>query len=387
LNHATATQGRARLLAVLLGLVLAVLAAEGLLRVVGPGDGVCYRLDPELLHDAVPGGRRTQLMPGPTGPRRVEVAFNALGLRGPLPREAGPRVLLLGDSLVLAGNTPEPETLRARLEARLEGVQVLNAGRESYGPDQSLLWLRRHGADLRPDAVVLVLCAHKDFGDLVRNRLFDLGRDGALERARTALAPQLVARFGQRRGSRSALLRWLAGLGAEVAAEDPPDPEALLAAWLAASQAQVADALTGPPVVVDLEQDTYDADLALDPGGASAAHKRALMTAVLRTLRADLEALGVPALAAVVPSAVDANPFYPVRPAPGRWPDLVPNGPALGLAQCAEAAGWPVVDLTGTLADLGAQAFEQGLDFHWSAAGQEAAAGALAPSVAGLLEP
>ena len=198
---------------------------------------------------------------------------------------------------------------------------------------------------------------------------------------------QLVARFGQRRGSRSALLRWLAGLGAEVAAEDPPDPEALLAAWLAASQAQVADALTGPPVVVDLEQDTYDADLALDPGGASAAHKRALMTAVLRTLRTDLEALGVPALAAVVPSAVDANPSYPVRPAPGRWPDLVPNGPALGLAQCAEAAGWPVVDLTGTLADLGAQAFERGLDFHWSAAGQEAAAEVLAPSVAGLLEP
>ena len=170
MTHATPNRGRARLLAVALGLILALLAAEGLLRLAGPGDGVCYRLDPELLHDAVPGGRRTQLMPSSLGTRRVEVAFNALGLRGPLPREEGPRVLLLGDSLVLAGNTSEPETLRARLEAQLEGVQVLNAGRESYGPDQSLPWLRRHGAALRPDAVVLVLCAHNDFALCVRAR-------------------------------------------------------------------------------------------------------------------------------------------------------------------------------------------------------------------------
>ena len=264
-------------------------------------------------------------------------------------------------------------------------MQVLNAGRESYGPDQSLLWLRRHGAALRPDAVVLVLCAHNDFGDLIRNRLFEVGRDGDAERARTALAPQLVERFGRRRGSRSALLRWLSGLGAEVSVEDAPDPERLLVAWLEASRAQVADALTGPPVVVDLEQDTYDADLALDPNGASAAHKRALMTAVLRTLRADLEALGVPALAAVVPSAVDANPSYPVRPVAGTWPELVPNGPALSLLRCADAAGWAVVDLTGPLEALGSKAFELGLDFHWSAAGQDAAAAVLAPRVAGLL--
>ena len=386
MNHATAIQGRARLLAVALGLVLALLAAEGLLRVVGPGDGVCYRLDPELLHDAVPGGRRTQLMPGPAGPRRIEVAFNALGLRGPLPREESSRVLLLGDSLVLAGNTPEAETLRARLETRLGGAQVLNAGRESYGPDQSLLWLRRHGAALGPDAVVLVLCAHNDFGDLVRNRLFEVGREGSAERARTALDPQLVARFGGRRGSRSALLRWLEGVGSDAVVEEPSDPERLLAAWLEASRAQVADARTGPPVVVDLEQDTYDADMALDPGGASAAHKRALMTAVLRALRADLDALGVPALAAVVPSAVDVNPSYPVRPDPGAWPELVQNGPAQSLLRCAEAAGWIAVDLTGPLEALGSDAFELGLDFHWSAAGQEAAAAALAPRVAGLLE-
>lgn len=385
---AGARAGRGRVASLLLGLVLALAAAEVLLRLQGP-ELPCYRLDPELLHDAVPGGSRVQRMPDPNGTRVVEVAFNEFGLRGPLPRvpRDRPRVLLVGDSLVLAGNTREEQTLRAELERRLGEVEVLNAGRESYGPDQTLLWLRRRLREVEPDLVVLVLCAHNDLGDLVRNRLFRLGPGGILERERTALAPTLIEDFEARArpagGSR--LLAWLRRRTVPVAPETTPDPQRLLQAWLDASKAQARDAAIGPPLVVDLEHDTYDADVALQPGSETARAKRALMTAVLQDLRVELELEGVDALAVVVPSAVDAVPTYPVRPDPGTWPDYAASNLTGALSGCAQEAGWSVVDATAALETMGSEAFEAGLDFHWSAAGQAVTAELLEPRVAQLL--
>lgn len=377
-----------RLAAVLLGLFVVTACLEIALRLRSP-ELPCYRLDTELLHDAIPGGGRLQRMPSPVGERTVEVTFNDAGLRGPLPRSPkdGPRVLLLGDSLVLAGNTAEEQTLRAELERRLGDVEVLNAGRESYGPDQSLLWLRRRLGELDPDLVVLVLCAHNDLGDLMRNRLFRLDAAGELERERTTLARTLVEEFESRRRVEGGLhvLSWLQRRLEPVDAEQTPDPEQLLMAWLAASRAQVEDALQGPPVVVDLEHDAFDADVAIEPEGPTAKAKRALMQEVLEAMRVDLEIAGVPSLALVVPSAVDIDPDFPVRPDSSEWPAYTPSNLTHAVRDCAADAGWQVVDATPPLEDLGHAAFEPGLDFHWSAAGQAAVAAQLAPRVKALL--
>ena len=112
------------------------------------------------------------------GPRPFPIEFdstieiNSLGLRGPeLParRPGELRVLILGDSFVAGFEVEQPETFPALLEAQLGGrfqrpLHVINAGVRGYGTDQSLLWFRERGGELRPDLVVAVFSAN-DFED------------------------------------------------------------------------------------------------------------------------------------------------------------------------------------------------------------------------------
>ena len=91
------------------------------------------------------------------------IATNAQGVRddaiGPkVPGER--RVVVLGDSLVLAVQVPHEATFCARLEARLNrgapaGVRyrVINAGVQGYGPVEELLLSARRRASRRPGAV------------------------------------------------------------------------------------------------------------------------------------------------------------------------------------------------------------------------------------------
>ncbi|MFA5963675.1 MAG: hypothetical protein WC804_06625 [Sphingomonas sp.] len=62
----------------------------------------------------------------------VDVSFNALGMRGPMPDPRIPAdrtVVILGDSVALGWGVPEQQTLRAQLARALgTDIQVLNAG-------------------------------------------------------------------------------------------------------------------------------------------------------------------------------------------------------------------------------------------------------------------
>ena len=170
-----------------LALLLALLCAEWILQRYWPVLSTNYRMDLELLHTTVPGSRRIQAMPERAGGGRHLIRINSAGFRGPeldSPRTR-PRILVIGDSLVLAGNVAEADTFPARLAAHLDDAyEVVNSGCESYGPDQSLLKLERDLPALQPDLIVLVLCATNDLGDLLRNKLFRLDDKGFLLQTR-----------------------------------------------------------------------------------------------------------------------------------------------------------------------------------------------------------
>ena len=104
-----------------LGLSLAALgaalvAAELAVERWFPVGGFVYRLDAELLHDARPDAARIQLMPrarvGPGDAARVLVTTGPEGMRGRGLDRSGerPRVLVMGDSLVMAENVPAGST-------------------------------------------------------------------------------------------------------------------------------------------------------------------------------------------------------------------------------------------------------------------------------------
>jgi lysophospholipase L1-like esterase len=101
----------------------------------------------------------------------TDIAINSAGVRD---GELGPkapderRIVVLGDSLVLAVQVPLRQTfcklMEARLNARSNGLRyrVINAGVQGYGPVEEVLFYERVVAPLDPDLVVLVTFVAND---------------------------------------------------------------------------------------------------------------------------------------------------------------------------------------------------------------------------------
>ena len=145
-------------LLVLGGLVVGLLAGEGLLAAFWPQlsrQPPVWRYD-ELLgwaHIVGAAGRHV-------GPEfDVEYRINAAGLRDvPVPREppdSGERLLVFGDSFVEGWGVEVEQTVSGRLRQILARDQVLNFGVAGYGTDQEMLRFQKEGAAFHPDCVVV----------------------------------------------------------------------------------------------------------------------------------------------------------------------------------------------------------------------------------------
>ncbi len=180
---------------VLGGLLVAVLLAEGALRLLGVSAPIWHRPDPEL---------GWALRPGVSGEFRQEgharVAVNADGRRDPgypLAKPAGTyRIVVLGDSYSEAMQVEREQAYWALLPSRLEAcnfargkaIEVLNFGVSGYGTAQQLLALQARAAAYRPDLVLLQFTNGNDVSDnslaLDDNKtrpFFVAGGDGRLE--------------------------------------------------------------------------------------------------------------------------------------------------------------------------------------------------------------
>lgn len=164
----------ARIAAVLLGTLLALIAGEALLRAIrpelfapGPSDAAEFiRFDPLLGWSNRPGASgRMRFRPDfDTG-----MQISRQGLRDrtfAVPKPTGVRrVLCLGDSFTWGMGVEESETWPKVLERELgKGFEAVNAGVNGWGTAQEWLWLRDRGAIFEPDAVVLALYVN-DFSD------------------------------------------------------------------------------------------------------------------------------------------------------------------------------------------------------------------------------
>lgn len=367
--------------ALALGATVASLAgAEAVLRRVAPVRTPFYQYDARLLYRPRPLAAQTFHYPHLPRDQDVRLAFDARGFRGQglRPDGSAARVIVYGDSFVEARLTPEEKTFARRLQARLQEalgtpVEAVNAGVSGYGPDQSLLRMEGELPALRPRAVVVVLYAGNDWGDLVRNALFRV-EEGRLveqrwrmdEEARTALDPPRGLR-------RLALFRALRRARASLQGRDGAAGSRTVEAALAECRREHQQALREPGRVGALFVDHYDADLALEPSSASAVYKRALMRAVLERLRGSAAARRVPVLGVIVPAPEDVAPGLPFRPDARGHADYRPSGLTDALEADARAAGLPCLNLFDAARAQG-DGFYYPLDWHWNAEAQDAAA-------------
>ena len=164
-----------RLIALALGVIVAVLIAEVVVRFVAPQPLQHIQLDDQLYFVNRPFARFTYAKETEFS---VDVTYNAWGFRGPIPEPSpapgATRIVLIGDSHTEGLQVRYDETYGAVLQRDLERLlperrfEVVNLGVSAYGTHQEVLTLRRYGARVRPCWVVLGFYPGNDLTDNVR---------------------------------------------------------------------------------------------------------------------------------------------------------------------------------------------------------------------------
>ena len=151
--------------------------------------------DPELGYVNQPNSWLFQ-----AGEGMEHIRLNALGLNDPdrAPIGHGQRVLLVGDSMLLAHQVPRPRNYASLVEQRT-GIEMVNGGRDAMGPADWGAMMERLGPRLHPDYVALMM---------TRGDAYDL-RDAHVRFVPDASAP-LGERVERQRPDRDAVADKLA---------------------------------------------------------------------------------------------------------------------------------------------------------------------------------
>lgn len=104
----------------------------------------------------------------------------------PLKKNPDKRIMVYGDSNILARFSRLENTFPKKLERYLSNssqlnIEVINAGVAGFGPDQSLLRIKREVNKYNTDEIILHIFADNDFGDLMRNKLFKLDNNNLIK--------------------------------------------------------------------------------------------------------------------------------------------------------------------------------------------------------------
>jgi len=314
------------------------------------------------------------------------------------PAGAALRVLIYGDSFIHTYYVQPEDGFAQQLENALSrrlgtDVEVVNAGVAAYGPDQIALRMDEEIARLKPDLVVVSIFGGNDFGDLVRDKIFRLDDTGALRLNQYRLDPKTAAALDT--AQRTSVLMgavWTARQRLRGPSPPPPvpagvDPQiARMDRFLERAAQEYDDfEVKKSDVVTNLQQDVYNADIALLPNTEPVRFKIRLMEAVLRHIDAIATRRRVPLVFMFIPYPGDVAQHYDdFKVDPERFPDYRPENITDTLKGIAERDGLTYLNLWDTFRPLDAeQLFIHGGDDHWNEAGQHIGAEALADFIAG----
>ena len=341
-----------------------------------------FAIDEERIYAPVPDVRKTFVRPRVDGdPLPIVLRFDERGYRsgeddqGDAPEK---RVLIYGDSYVEARYVPFEETFGARLAEELgPGVRTCNAGVTGYGPDQSYLRLLEELPKSEADAVVFVLFAGNDYGDLLRNKLFRIDDEGVLRRNEPVLTDALRESFAAPGGLALPSL-WRKPPKTLHAIGEPPTSESVQRvidrALISCAEEYEEYVLEGDDIVRHPFRDRYDADVSLDPEADSTHYKLRLMEALLEAVFEAARANETPLLFVFVPHVLDVCP-EDVRVDRARYPLYQPASKTDHLRAMTERIGAPALDLFGPFAErCEDQLYYRVVDDHWNAKGQALAA-------------
>jgi hypothetical protein len=365
-------------------------------------DRTVYRFDSEILVALKPNLDSSFKHSDENGGDVIQWSTNSLGFRGgELRPNPDVRVVVYGDSNIQAGFSALRDTFPYRLEQELRAltgkdIEVINGGVVGMGPDQSLLRSERDVVELEPDVVLFHVFADNDFGDLIRNRLFDLDPSGNLVRTEheRAVDGQLIRAYDRSFLSTLLIVRAAEKLWNAVRPRDGThgvgridSGEKLVEYLLEENARQYAVYESSGPGQYSHFADLYDADVALHPRSESASAKIRLMDAVLRKASETARSAGALFFVVIQPSPIDVTrnsvlSYEDLGEYPAYRPDNLSRAVENILAR-RKIDGFSLFDAFSTQSanDL---YFKDGYDY-WNDAGQSLAAKLTAERLAPLL--
>jgi hypothetical protein len=177
------------------GLVGLVVVLELGLRLLGFGNPLLYRADPQIGYLIAPSQQTRRL--------GKQITINQFSMRSPEIAAARPaqtlRVLMVGDSIVNGGWwTDQAHTLSALLQQQLKdpahtAIEVLNASANSWSPRNELAYLQRFGS-FESQLIVLVINTDDLFGTAPASIVVGRDRNYPDRKPPTALA-EVLSRY------------------------------------------------------------------------------------------------------------------------------------------------------------------------------------------------
>ena len=277
-----------------------------------------YTYDPDLLIALRPNTEKSFIR---EDKKRIEWKINSHGFRGPeLKKQPKTRVMVYGDSMIQARFASLDKSLPFLLQKNLNqnDLEVINAGIVGYGPDQNFLRLKKEFPIYKPNAIVFTIFADNDYGDLVRNRLFDFKNEtlslstverkkdsriiSGIERLRIQFIVAVLAKNRKRQERKKEL-----NLNKYHNHTMIPD-------WLVdRSQSEHTVFLNQKPQRYSHFDDHYDIDLATSPNSESALTKIKFMGAILDQVQAFCDTKNIPVLFVILPSSTDLCKNLPLN--------------------------------------------------------------------------
>lgn len=342
--------------------VLVLLLAEGFLGMIFSNVKVFYKLHPRYLYVTKPDFERT-ILNKRTG-KKIFFRTSHLGYRGNFDlNKTRPRVLVYGDSNVQALFEREEDTFPFKLENELKksgkDFEVINAGTSGYGPDQNLLRLKDDIPALNPDLIIFHIFADNDFGDLLRNKIFNAEENRLAER-NPKLSFKIKTEYFC---AQSYVCRSLYKIARDIRA-GKEKPEEAAKELLKISAAEYASYRKNSTVEFPMWEDHYDMDLKLAPASDSAQAKVKLMRGVVQEL------------AKINTAHPEIKILVIIQPAKKDLWEMNPDPPYTVkiLEQETKRAGLNFLNLYKPYLEAGPQEMYNEYDNHWSPEGQRVAA-------------
>ena len=374
--------------------VLAMLGLTELLAelTLGPQFRPNFRYDENLIFEFIPSRTSVMTLNPVNGGQRIRHSINSDGFRGPelLTDKPMHRVVVYGDSFIHAPYTARHNTFAARFGDELANqlgieTEVVNAGISSYGPDQIAVKMRKELPILDPDLVIVAVYAGNDYGDLMRNKLFRLDREGRLEPNDWTLAENQRLAFDL--SQRTSILKRIGGVLADgiLSPSNESAANAIDLEWLLANSEQeyrtyIVDSNS---TITNTHVDYYNANISLAPDNPSSRYAIALMREVIRSIRDIAKENGTPLALLIIPHATDVTDQYDNWKLDEQtYPGYKPSNQVAPLEQIADSLGVIAINLYDTFRSRDANLlYFHGGDDHWNDEGQALAA---ATSVATL---